>query len=188
MVSICPPISSSISPLFKPLETAPSAPITFSITFTLLFHSFFSSLVRSKCSSLHFPYYYYYSFVCLFVIPPWASILFTIFSQQSLKMSICCINGCKYGTGKHWDRRRITSVRKWRGYNHIIFCPRFPFSTLKATTPQVGELILSKVKGYCSSGDDYVHTSQKNTRWNIKLLAVYKIIDPLGIFSLYMYI
>ena len=46
------PISNSSCPFTKPLGTIPSAPIPIGITVTLIFHSFFISLVRSKCLSL----------------------------------------------------------------------------------------------------------------------------------------
>ena len=51
MISALTPTFDSSSPLFKPLETIPSVPVT-SITVTLMFPSFFSSLVRSKYLSV----------------------------------------------------------------------------------------------------------------------------------------
>ena len=52
MVSARPPISNSSSPITKPVGTVPSAPITIGISVTIMFHSSFSSLARSKYSSL----------------------------------------------------------------------------------------------------------------------------------------
>ena len=48
IVSTCPFISKSSSPIIHPLVTVPSAPITIGIIVTFMFHWFFSSLTRSK--------------------------------------------------------------------------------------------------------------------------------------------
>ena len=52
MVSTRPLISKSSSPCTNPLVPVPSASITTGITVTLMFHSYFSSLARSRYSSL----------------------------------------------------------------------------------------------------------------------------------------
>ena len=52
MFSTCPLISYSSSPLNEPLGIVQSVPVTIGITVTFMFHSFFSSLARSKYSSL----------------------------------------------------------------------------------------------------------------------------------------
>ena len=46
MISACPPISNSSSPIIKPLAIVPSASITVGITVIFMFHNFFNSLVR----------------------------------------------------------------------------------------------------------------------------------------------
>ena len=67
MVSTFPLISKSYSSLTIPLGIFPSAPITTGITVTFMFHSFFSSLARSRYSSLFLPSfnYHYYYFILL---------------------------------------------------------------------------------------------------------------------------
>ena len=47
MVSTCPLISKSSSPIINPSVTIPSTAITIGITITFIFHSFFRSLARS---------------------------------------------------------------------------------------------------------------------------------------------
>ena len=51
MVSVCPLISKSSSPLTKHSGTFPSIPIKIGITVIFIFHSYFSHLGRSKYSS-----------------------------------------------------------------------------------------------------------------------------------------
>ena len=48
MVSICPPISTSSSPLSRPLGTIPSTPVTTVISITLRFYCFLSCQAKSK--------------------------------------------------------------------------------------------------------------------------------------------
>ena len=52
MVSTRPPTSKSSRPFNNPLVTVPKAPIPIGIIVTFMFHSFFNSLVRSRCLSL----------------------------------------------------------------------------------------------------------------------------------------
>ena len=59
MVSICPSISNSFSPLTKPFGTVPSAPIRIGITVILMFFSFFCALARSKYFSLSFRFLWF---------------------------------------------------------------------------------------------------------------------------------
>ena len=62
IVSICPQISNSSSPLSNPLETVPSVPITIRITLNLTFHSF---LIHCKVQIL-------VSIFCFFDFTMWS--------------------------------------------------------------------------------------------------------------------
>ena len=63
MVSTCPLISKSSSPLNNPLVTVPKAPITIGIVVTFMFHSFFLFPNKVQVLILLFIFFQFYSVV-----------------------------------------------------------------------------------------------------------------------------
>ena len=60
MVSTRPPTFKSSRPFYNPLVTVPKAPFTIGIIVPFMFHSFFYSLVRSRCLSF---FSHFFSFI-----------------------------------------------------------------------------------------------------------------------------